>query len=196
MIHHSSFIVIFYMNRIETSLPGVCLIEPAVFEDQRGFFFESYHEDKFTELGIIDRFVQDNHARSIKHTLRGLHYQLKRPQAKLCRVIQGEVLDVVVDIRRGSPNFRKWVAEVLSAQNRRQMYVPAGFAHGYLVLSETAEFLYKCSDFYHPEYERGLAWNDADIGIAWGIEVPILSAKDRKNPSLGNISSAELPDYE
>lgn len=172
------------------------MIEPEVFEDQRGFFFESYHEDKFTRLGIKDRFVQDNHARSVKDTLRGLHYQLKRPQAKLCRVIQGEVLDVVVDIRRGSPHFGKWAGEVLSAQNRRQMYVPAGFAHGYLVLSETAEFLYKCSDFYHPEYEHGLAWNDADIEIAWGIEAPILSAKDRQNPPLSSIPSDELPDYE
>ena len=184
------------MNRIETSLPGVWLIEPRVFEDQRGFFFESYHEDKFTKLGIKDRFVQDNHARSVKGTLRGLHYQLKRPQAKLCRVIRGEVLDVVVDIRRGSPHFGKWVGEVLSAQNKRQMYVPAGFAHGYLVLSETAEFLYKCSDFYHPEYEHGLAWDDADIGIAWGIEAPLLSEKDRRNPLLRSIASSELPDYE
>ena len=173
------------MRRIETSLPGVWLIEPEVFEDQRGFFFESYNEDKFIKLGIRDRFVQDNHARSVKDTLRGLHYQLKRPQAKLCRVIQGEVLDVVVDIRRGSPHFGKWAGERLSAQNRRQMYVPAGFAHGYLVLSETAEFLYKCSDFYHPEYEHGLAWNDADIEIAWGIEAPILSAQGSPRRKAG-----------
>jgi dTDP-4-dehydrorhamnose 3,5-epimerase len=181
------------MKRIDTSLPGVCLIEPSVFEDQRGFFFESYHELKFADLGIKDRFVQDNHARSVKHTLRGLHYQIKHPQAKLCRVILGEVLDVVVDVRRGSPHFGKWESAILSAANRRQMYVPAGFAHGYLVLSETAEFLYKCSDLYHPEYERGVLWNDPQIGITWDIESPILSDKDRRNPSLSAIAQNELP---
>jgi len=183
------------MKRIETSLPGVCLIEPSVFEDERGFFFESYHEMKFADLGIKDTFVQDNHARSIKHTLRGLHYQIKHPQSKLCRLVQGEVLDVVVDIRRGSPHFGKWECGVLSAENKRQMYVPGGFAHGYLVLSETAEFLYKCSDFYNPEYERGVAWNDVDIGINWGIESPILSARDSGNPPLSRIPFEELPEY-
>ena len=183
------------MNRIETSLPGVCLIEPSVFEDERGFLFESYHENKFAELGIHDRFVQDNHAKSIKHTLRGLHYQIKHPQAKLCRVVHGEVLDVVADIRRGSPYFGKWESSVLSAENKRQMYVPAGFAHGYLVLSDTAEFLYKCSDFYYPEHERGVAWNDADLGIRWGAQFPIVSEKDRNNPALRDIPVAELPDY-
>lgn len=183
------------MKRIETSLPGVCLIEPSVFEDERGFFFESYHGIKFADLGIKDRFVQDNHARSVKHTLRGLHYQIKHSQAKLCRVVQGEVLDVVVDIRHGSPSFGKWESGVLSALNRRQMYVPPGCAHGYLVLSETAEFLYKCSDFYHPEYERGVLWNDPAIGINWGIEAPILSDKDRRNPPLSGIVLNELLDY-
>jgi dTDP-4-dehydrorhamnose 3,5-epimerase len=183
------------MKRIETSLPGVCLIEPSVFEDERGFFFQSYHEIEFSELGIRDRFVQDNHARSVRHTLRGLHYQVKDPQAKLCRVVQGEVLDVVVDIRRGSPHFGKWESSRLSAENKRQMYVPPGFAHGYLVLSETAEFLYKCSDFYRPECERGVAWNDQDIGISWGIQTPILSAKDRKNPALALIDLGEMPAY-
>jgi dTDP-4-dehydrorhamnose 3,5-epimerase len=182
------------MKRIETSLPGVCLIEPSVFEDSRGFFFESYHEVKFAELGIKDRFVQDNHARSVKNTLRGLHYQIGHPQAKLCRVIEGEVFDVVVDIRLGSPSFGKWESGVLSAANKRQMYVPPGFAHGYLVLSETAEFLYKCGDFYHPEYERGVLWNDPEIGIDWGIEAPILSEKDRRNPLLSAISQKELPE--
>jgi len=184
------------MKRIETSLPGVCLIEPSVFEDQRGFFFESYHEIKFADIGIMDRFVQDNHARSVKNTLRGLHYQVEHPQAKLCRVIQGEVLDVVVDVRRGSPNFGRWESGVLSAVNRRQMYVPAGFAHGYLVLSETAEFLYKCSDFYYFEYERGVQWNDQEIGINWGIETPILSDKDRRNQPLSGIVLNDLPRYE
>ncbi len=183
------------MKRTETSLPGVCLIEPSVFEDDRGFFFESYHETKFAELGIRDRFVQDNHARSVRHTLRGLHYQVRHPQAKLCRVIQGEVLDVVVDVRNGSPHFGKWESGILSAENKREMYVPAGFAHGYLVLSETAEFLYKCSDFYHPEYERGVLWNDPEIGIKWGVQAPILSDKDRRNAPLSSISLKELPEY-
>ena len=184
------------MKRIETTLPGVCLIEPLVIEDERGFFFESYHEIKFANLAIKDRFVQDNHARSVKNTLRGLHYQIKHPQAKLCRVVQGEVLDVVVDVRRGSPNFGRWESGVLSALNRRQMYVPPGFAHGYLVLSETAEFLYKCSDFYYPEYERGVQWNDPQIGINWGVEAPILSDKDRRNQPLSGIALTELPRYE
>jgi dTDP-4-dehydrorhamnose 3,5-epimerase len=183
------------MKRIETSLPGVCLIEPSVFEDERGFFFESYHEIKFAEIGIKDRFVQDNHAKSIKGTLRGLHYQISHPQAKLCRVIGGEVLDVVVDIRPGSPHFAKWESAILSEQNRRMMYVPPGFAHGYLVLSKTAEFLYKCSDFYRPEYERGIAWNDPLIGINWDIKMPILSDKDRRNPLLSNVPPSDLPKY-
>lgn len=171
------------------------MIEPSVFEDDRGFFFETYHETKFAELGIRDRFVQDNHAKSVRHTLRGLHYQVRHPQAKLCRVIQGEVLDVVVDVRHGSPHFGKWESGILSAQNKREMYVPAGFAHGYLVLSETAEFLYKCSDFYHPEYERGVLWNDPEIGITWGVQGPLLSDKDRRNPPLSGISLKELPEY-
>jgi dTDP-4-dehydrorhamnose 3,5-epimerase len=184
------------MKRIETALPGIVVIEPPVFRDERGFFFESYQEVKFAEIGIRDRFVQDNHSKSIKGTLRGLHYQVTRPQSKLCRVIRGEVLDVVVDLRRGSPGFGRYVSLVLSAENMRQVYIPAGFAHGYLVLSETAEFLYKCSDFYFPEYERGVIWNDPEIGIHWGIEDPILSAKDSAHPTLSNILRGELPQYE
>ena len=172
------------------------MVEPALYEDERGFFFESYNEIKFAEIGISDRFVQDNHARSVRHTLRGLHYQINHSQAKLCRVVQGEVLDVVVDIRRGSPHFGKWESGVLSADNKLQMYVPAGFAHGYLVLSETAEFLYKCTDFYHPEYERGVVWNDPDIGIGWGLQNPILSHKDIKSPRLASIEPADLPRYD
>ena len=183
------------MKRIETELPGVIVIEPVVFKDERGFFFESYQEMKFADLGIRDHFVQDNHSKSIKGTLRGLHYQITRPQSKLCRVIQGEVLDVVVDIRRGSPQFGRHVSVLLSAENMRQIYVPAGFAHGYVVLSETAEFLYKCNDFYFPEYERGVIWNDAEIGILWGIQNPILSVKDSAHPVLSNIPSSELPNY-
>ncbi len=183
------------MKRIDTSLPGVILIEPAVFDDERGFFFESYHESKLAQMGIRDRFVQDNHSRSVKGTLRGLHYQLKRPQAKLCRVIQGEVMDVVADVRRGSPHFGKHEITILSAENKRQIYIPAGFAHGFLVLSETAEFLYKCSDFYDPDDERGVAWNDPEIGVDWGIERPVLSAKDLRNPPLSKVPPEELPEY-
>jgi len=183
------------MKRVVTLLPEVCIIEPAVFEDQRGFFFESYQEKEFGEIGITDRFVQDNHAASSKGVLRGLHYQLKHPQAKLCRVILGEVLDVVVDIRRGSPFFGKWESVVLSARNRRQIYVPQGFAHGYLVLSDRAEFLYKCTDFYYPEHERGVRWNDPMIGIDWGKRDPTLSVKDAGSPRLDEIAPSELPEY-
>jgi dTDP-4-dehydrorhamnose 3,5-epimerase len=184
------------MKKIETTLDGVVVIEPAVFKDERGFFFESYQEMKFAEIGIRDRFVQDNHAKSVKGALRGLHYQIARPQSKLCRVIQGEVLDVVVDIRRGSPTFGQHTSVVLSAENMKQIYVPAGFAHGYVVMSETAEFLYKCSDFYFPEYERGVIWNDPKIGIDWRAQNPMLSAKDRANPELSKIPLDELPRYE
>jgi dTDP-4-dehydrorhamnose 3,5-epimerase len=183
------------MKRIVTALPSVCLIEPTVFRDERGFFFESYQEKRFADLGITDHFVQDNHARSVKGTLRGLHYQVARPQAKLCRVVQGEVLDVVVDLRRGSPDFGRHITAVLSAENQLMVYVPAGFAHGYLVLSETAEFLYKCSDYYSPQDERGLIWNDSTVGIRWGIEQPILSAKDRRHPPLAAISPEDLPAF-
>lgn len=183
------------MKRIEMSLPGACLIEPSVFRDERGFFFESYHEEKYVEQGIPSRFVQDNHARSGRGTLRGLHYQINRPQAKLCRVVAGEVLDVIVDVRHGSPYFGRYESAVLSAENMRQLFVPPGFAHGYLVLSETAEFLYKCSEFYVPEWDRGIAWNDPQIAIIWGIENPILSAKDRIHPKLSEVAPSDLPSY-
>lgn len=184
------------MKRIDTTLPGVIVVEPEVFKDERGFFFESYHEAKFAEIGIRDRFVQDNHSKSIKGTLRGLHYQIARPQAKLCRVIQGEVLDVAVDIRRGSPSFGQHMSVVLSAENMKQMYIPVGFAHGYVVRSETAEFIYKCSDFYFSQYERGVIWNDPELAIDWGTETPILSTKDRSHPMLSKIPSDELPGFE
>lgn len=181
------------MKKIGTAIEGVVLIEPGVFKDERGFFFESYHQTKFSELGITDHFVQDNHSKSVKGTLRGLHYQIERPQAKLCRVIQGEVLDVAVDIRRGSPWFGKFVSTILSAENKQQIYIPEGFAHGYLVLSETAEFLYKCNNFYYPEYERGVLWNDSEIGIDWNIADPMLSAKDKKHLPLSQIAVNDLP---
>jgi dTDP-4-dehydrorhamnose 3,5-epimerase len=185
------------MQRIETSLPGVAILEPRVFEDSRGFFFESYHEARFAELGIHNRFVQDNHSRSACGTLRGLHYQLHRPQAKLCRVVRGAVLDVAVDIRKGSPYFGKWVSVLLSEDNKRQIYIPGGFAHGFLVLTEAAEFLYKCDAFYDREDERGVAWDDPGIGIEWGLDrEPILSEKDRRNPLLAAMPEAALPLYQ
>jgi dTDP-4-dehydrorhamnose 3,5-epimerase len=183
------------LQRIETSLPGVWLIQPKVHSDGRGFFMETYHREKFAALGIHDVFVQDNHSRSARGTLRGLHFQLRHPQAKLCRVVQGEVLDVAVDVRRGSPHFGKWVSAVLSAENQKQIYVPGGFAHGFLVLSETAEFLYKCSDLYDQEDEFGVAWNDPAIAIAWNVSAPLLSAKDQENPPLGQIPPLHLPVY-
>jgi len=184
------------LQRIETALPDVFLIEPKVIGDQRGFFLESYHREKYAALGIHDEFVQDNHSQSVRGTLRGLHYQLEHAQAKLCRVVQGEVLDVAVDIRRGSPTFGRWMSAVLSAENKRLIYVPQGFAHGFAVLSETAEFLYKCSDFYYAEHEYGVLWNDPQLNINWNVANPILSAKDQKYPTLAQVPQELLPKYE
>jgi len=183
------------MNAIETILPGVLILEPRVFSDDRGFFFESYNLRRLEELGVTSRFVQDNHSRSVRGTLRGLHYQCRHPQAKLCRVVAGEVFDVAVDIRRGSPTFGQWMGVLLSAENKRQVYIPHGFAHGFVVLSETAEFLYKCDEFYDPKDERGIAWDDPGIAIEWGIEAPLLSLKDRSNPTLDLVASDALPEY-
>ena len=183
------------MRVIQTSLPEVLILEPTVREDERGFFFESYHQLDFAQLGIAETFVQDNHSRSVKGTLRGLHYQLEHPQAKLCRVVLGQVLDVVVDIRRGSPRFGKHTAVVLSSESKRQIYIPSGFAHGFLVISEGAEFLYKCSDFYARDDEHGILWCDPQLGIDWGIENPILSEKDKQLPTLSNLSHSELPSF-
>ncbi len=190
MGHGSTFTV------METRLAGVRIIRPKVFEDARGFFLESYNQDKFAELGVTDHFVQDNHSRSVKGVLRGLHYQLRHPQAKLCRVIEGKVIDVVVDIQHGSPDFGNWINVELSAENRHQLYVPKGFAHGFLVLSEFAQFLYKCSDFYDPTDEAGVAWNDPDLNIVWGVDDPVLSAKDRGYKRLKEIPPERLPRYE
>lgn len=184
------------MKRIETMLPGVCVIQPEVFSDARGFFLESYHEAKFADLGITDRFVQDNHSHSIKGVLRGLHYQLRRPQAKLSRVVEGEALDVVVDIRVGSPHFGKWMSVVLSAEEQNQIYVPKGFAHGFLALSASIQFLYKCSEFYDPADEGGVLWNDPDLNITWGITSPLLSEKDRGFKRLTEIPHELLPRYQ
>ena len=172
------------MRVIETPLPGVLVFEPRVFEDERGFFLESFNEKRYREAGIDKRFVQDNHSYSRQGTLRGLHYQLLYPQAKLVRVTSGEVFDVAVDIRVGSPTFGQWVGTYLSGENKKQVYIPEGFAHGFCVVSESADFLYKCTDFYVPDDERGIIWNDPDIGIEWPIDNPILSPKDSALPPL------------
>lgn len=167
------------------SIPEVVLIVPKIFEDDRGFFVETYKYSEFAANGIPKRFVQDNHSKSSRGVLRGLHYQ-KNPKAqgKLVRCINGEVFDVAVDIRKGSPTFGKWVGEILSSENKRMLYIPAGFAHGFLVLSETAELFYKSTEEYSPENDRGILWNDPEIGINWGIQNPIVSDKDKKQPLL------------
>jgi len=170
------------MKVTATSLPEVLLIEPKVFGDERGFFLESYNRRVLKEAtGISQDFVQDNHSRSARNVLRGLHYQIRQPQGKLLRVVQGAVFDVAVDIRRSSPTFGKWVGFQLSAENSRGAWVPEGFAHGFLVLSESADFLYKATDYFAPEFERTIAWNDPDLGIAWPLQgAPVLSDKDRR----------------
>jgi len=183
------------VQRIETSLPGVCELRPKIIRDTRGFFMETYHRTKFADLGITDSFVQDNHAASSRGTLRGFHYQLHRPQAKLCRVVEGETLDVAVDIRIGSPHFGKWTSILLSAKDQNQIYVPAGFAHGYLALSERVQFLYKCSDLYDPSNEHGVLWNDPDLNVLWNITDPLVSGKDAKHPKLADIPPELLPRY-
>lgn len=167
------------------AIPEVLLIEPRVFGDARGFFMETWHAQTFAKAGIADRFVQDNHSRSARGVLRGLHYQLKKPQGKLVRVVSGEVFDVAVDLRRHSPSFGRWVGTRLSEDNKHLLWVPPGFAHGFCVLSEHADFLYKCSEFYAPEDERALRWDDPAIGIDWPLDVaPVLSAKDAAAPLL------------
>jgi dTDP-4-dehydrorhamnose 3,5-epimerase len=183
------------VQRNETSLPGVFELRPKVFRDARGFFIETYHRGQFTELGISVSFVQDNHTRSVKGTLRGLHYQLNHAQAKLCRVVEGEALDVAVDIRAGSPDFGKWTSVRLSAKDHNQIFIPAGFAHGFLALTDTVQFLYKCSDFYDPSDEHGILWNDPDINISWGVASPLVSDRDAKNSKLADIPSEFLPRY-
>jgi dTDP-4-dehydrorhamnose 3,5-epimerase len=183
------------MERIETSLPGVHELRPVVHRDARGSFLETYHHTKFSDLGIKDIFLQDNHSISSRGTLRGLHYQLPHAQAKLCRVIEGEALDVAVDIRIGSPHFGKWTSVRLSAKSQNQIYLPAGFAHGFLALTETVQFLYKCSDYYAPSDERGILWNDPVLAIDWGAVNPVLSQKDATNPKLSDVPPQFLPRY-
>lgn len=169
------------MKALATEIPDVFLIEPQVFGDSRGFFFESYNQQSFSEkIGVDANFVQDNHSRSSKNVLRGLHYQIEQAQGKLVRVVSGEIFDVAVDIRKSSPTFGQWVGYLLSAENKQQLWVPAGFAHGFLVVSEMAEVLYKTTDYYAPQHERSILWNDPDLAIAWPLEAePILSAKDK-----------------
>jgi dTDP-4-dehydrorhamnose 3,5-epimerase len=175
------------MKLISTSLPGVLIIEPRVFRDERGFFLETYHAERYREAGLDATFVQDNHSRSMRGTLRGLHWQAERPQGKLVRVLVGEIYDVAVDIRPDSPTFGQWVGFTLSADNFRQAWIPPGFAHGFCVTSEVAEVEYKCTDFYDPPSERGLIWNDPEVGIVWPIQDPILSARDQKHPRLSAL---------
>jgi dTDP-4-dehydrorhamnose 3,5-epimerase len=173
------------IRKIPTTLPGVFVLEPRVFGDERGFFLESYSEKVFVELGIKDRFVQDNHSYSMRNVLRGLHYQIEHAQGKLVRVAQGEILDVAVDLRRSSPSFGKWDAVRLSGSNKKMMWIPAGFAHGFRVISESAHVLYKTTDYYAPEHERTLAWNDPDLNVDWALDgEPTVSAKDQRGTSF------------
>jgi dTDP-4-dehydrorhamnose 3,5-epimerase len=179
------------MKVTATAIPDVLIIEPRVFADERGFFFESFNQQAFDEaVGSKIVFVQDNHSKSAKNVLRGLHYQYNRPQGKLVRVVEGEVFDVAVDIRPNSDTFGQWVGEILSAESKRQLWIPTGFAHGFLVLSETAQLLYKTTDYYAPEFERAIAWSDSTLNIRWPLNgKPILSSKDAEAGQLANIRS-------
>jgi dTDP-4-dehydrorhamnose 3,5-epimerase len=184
------------VKKVSTTLPDVWELQPAEFKDPRGWFAETYNQKRFHELGISDIFVQDNESwTEKKHTLRGLHYQVNHTQAKLCRVVQGEVLDVAVDIRRGSPNFGKSASVVLSAEKKNMIFIPAGFAHGFLVLTGPAQFLYKCSDFYSKPDERGVVWNDPALGIPWGTTEAMLDARDAGYPKLADVPVEDLPIY-
>jgi dTDP-4-dehydrorhamnose 3,5-epimerase len=179
-----------------TDIPEVIVIKPRVYSDQRGFFAESYRKSHFRENGIDNDFVQDNLSRSTRGTIRGLHYQLINPQAKLVSVTRGRVLDVVVDVRKGSPTFGRYVTEELTSDNKWMLYVPEGFAHGFCVLSDEADFYYKCSDYYNPDGERGIAWNDPDIGIEWPVsDPPVLSERDSRLPRLKEMDDRDLPVY-
>ncbi len=180
------------MRFLPTEIPDVLLIEPQVFGDSRGFFMETWHAVKFAAAGLDLHFVQDNHSKSVQGTLRGLHYQIEKPQGKLVRVISGEVFDVAVDLRKSSPTFGKWIGDILSAENKKMLWVPPGFGHGFYVLSPEAEFVYKCTELYAPEHERCIRWDDPELGIAWRLlaQAPLLSAKD-----LAGVSLAEAELY-
>jgi dTDP-4-dehydrorhamnose 3,5-epimerase len=178
------------MELIRTDIPEVCLIEPKVFGDDRGFFYESWNRRTFAKLGIDVDFVQDNHSRSARNVLRGLHYQIEHAQGKLVRAIVGEVFDIAVDLRRSSPTFGKWVGFTLSAENKRMAWIPPGFAHGFCVVSEYAEFLYKTTDYWHPEHERTLLWNDPELGITWPLSgAPLLAGKDANGVRLAQAET-------
>jgi len=183
------------MKVVETNLPGCVVIEPAVFGDDRGFFFETWNADRYGQLGLPDKFVQSNVSSSARGVLRGLHYQWPNPQGKLVSVLEGEVYDVAVDIRKGSPSFGRWAAVILSAENKRQFWIPEGFAHGFAVLSERAIFSYLCTAQYDRSADAGVRWNDAAIGIDWPIESPLLSEKDGKAPFLADVAEDRLPIY-
>jgi dTDP-4-dehydrorhamnose 3,5-epimerase len=180
------------MNIISASISDLLIVEPDVFNDNRGFFMETYHQKRYEDHGIKETFVQDNLSYSVKNTLRGLHFQSKHPQSKLIFVIAGEIYDVVVDIRKGSPTFGKWVGVVLSEENKKQLFVPKGFAHGFCVLSAFAYLAYKCSDIYHPDDESGILWSDPEIAVKWPVINPIISPKDQKLPRLSEISGINL----
>jgi len=183
------------MKITATRLPGVLIIEPDVFGDDRGSFMETYHQARYEELGIKARFVQDNLSYSRRGVLRGLHYQYPHSQGKLVYVLKGEVFDVAVDVRVGSPHYGQWVGVTLSEKNKRQLFIPEGFAHGFVVVSDEALFAYKCTDFYHPEAEGGIIWNDPDLGIEWPEMNPVLSSKDASYPRLCQIDPERLPVY-
>ncbi len=184
------------MNVIPTRLKDVLIVEPEIFGDQRGFFLETYHLERYAASGIATALVQDNISFSQKDTLRGLHFQHPQGQAKLVQVLEGEIFDVAVDIRHGSPTFGQWVGVTLSSETRRQLFIPEGFAHGFCVLSPTALFMYKCSNFYKPDYEGGLRWNDPDLEIDWPVKQPLLSDRDSNLPLLKEIDVDQLPRYE
>jgi dTDP-4-dehydrorhamnose 3,5-epimerase len=180
------------MQVVPTTIPDLFVIEPKVFGDDRGFFFESFNQRRFTELtGVTDSFVQDNHSKSARNVLRGLHYQIRQPQGKLVRVVAGKVLDIAVDIRKSSPTFGKWVGEILSAENKKMLWIPKGFAHGFVVLSDSAEFLYKTTDYWAPEHERSIIWNDPELAIDWQLDgaTPLLSAKDQAGKRLSKAET-------
>jgi dTDP-4-dehydrorhamnose 3,5-epimerase len=183
------------MKVIKTDLPEVLIIEPSVFRDNRGYLVEAYHSLRYSEHGFARVFVQDNLSFSARGVLRGLHYQLGQPQAKLVMVLSGEIFDVAVDIRKGSPTFGRWVGVTLSSENQHQIFIPEGFAHGFQVISETATVYYKCTDFYAPREERGLRWDDPALKIDWVGERPVLSEKDRGHPTLDRMSPEQLPEY-
>lgn len=184
------------MNIIHTELPEVLIFEPKVFGDQRGYFFETFQSIRYSEAGINAPFVQDNFSHSSRSVLRGLHYQLQKPQGKMVWVSRGAVFDVAVDIRKGSPRFGRWVGVILNDQNHWQLYIPPGFAHGFCVLSDSVDFVYKVTDYYEPEGEQGIYWEDSRLGIEWPVETPLVSEKDAAHPLLSEISPEHLPTYQ